>query len=182
MKKIFFALLIFMTIQTAHAQFGIRAGYSSSNFEDTNFKPKSGFHVGAYYRADAALFSLEPGIYYGKKGYETNDGQTGAKINENLHYVDVPILVRLNFLPALNIFAGPQGSVLIARNYEDGNGSDSSTEVIRGYDIAAVVGVAFNLPFGINAQVSYDFGLTDLNYFDNDVNNRVFKLSAGWDF
>lgn len=182
MKKFFFLLLSLLMIQGAHAQFGIRAGYSSANLADTNFDNKSGFHVGGYYRADAGFFSIEPGIQYSQKGYETNDGQTGAKIDESLSYIDVPILVRLNFLPSLNVFAGPQPSVLIARKYTDGTGTNSSTDVIRGYDIAAVVGVGVGLPWGINAQASYDFGLISLNYFDTDVKSQAFKISVGYDF
>ncbi|MHA7130948.1 porin family protein [Algoriphagus namhaensis] len=182
MKKILLLFTLFGLFQTAQAQFGLRAGFSSANFEDTNFKPKSGFHVGAYYRAEAGFFSVEPGIQYAMKGYETNNDQTGAKIDEQLSYVDIPVLVRLNFLPALNVFAGPQASVLVSRKYTDATGTNTSTEPIRGYDVAGVVGLGANLPLGINAQVSYDFGLTSLNYFNTDVKNRVFKLSLGYDF
>ncbi|MDN3203042.1 porin family protein [Algoriphagus sediminis] len=182
MKKIFLVLLAFGLLQSAHAQFGVRAGYSSANFEDTNFRNKSGFHVGGYYRADVGFFSIEPGLQFAQKGYETNDGQSGAKIDEKLSYVDVPVLFRLNFLPSLNVFAGPQGSILVSRKYTDGTDTNTSTEIIRGYDIAGVVGLGVSLPWGINAQASYDFGLTSLNYFDTNVNNRVFKLSVGWDF
>lgn len=182
MKKIFFLLLSIVLIQGAQAQFGVRAGYSSGNFEPTNYRNKSGFHVGGYYRAGADFFSVEPGIQFSQKGYETNDGQSGAKIDEKLSYVDVPILVRFSFLPRLNVFAGPQGSVLISRKYTDGTDTNTSTDVIKGYDIAGVVGLGVSLPWGINAQASYDFGLTSLNYFDTDVKSRVFKLSVGFDF
>lgn len=182
MKKIFFLLLSVLLIQGAQAQFGVRAGYNSANFEQTNYRNKSGFHVGGYYRAEAGFFSVEPGIQFSQKGYESNNGQTGAKIDESLSYVDVPLLFRLNFLPSLNVLAGPQGSVLISRKYSDGTNTVTSTEIIRGYDVAGVVGLGVNLPLGINAQVSYDFGLTSLNYFDTDVKSRVFKLSVGYDF
>ncbi len=182
MKKIFLVLLAFGLFQSAQAQFGVRAGWSSANFEDTNFRNKSTFHVGGYYRAEAGAFSIEPGLQFSQKGYETNDGQTGAKIDEQLSYIDVPLLFRLNFLPSLNVFAGPQGSILISRKYTDGMDTNTSTEIIRGYDIAGVVGLGVSLPWGINAQASYDFGFTSLNYFDTNVTNRVFKLSLGWDF
>lgn len=182
MKNILLVFLAMFVFQAAHAQFGVRAGYSSANFSDTNFDNTSGFHVGAYYRAGAGFFSVEPGIQFSQKGYETNEVGTGAKINERVNYVDVPLLFRLNFIPAINVFAGPQASVLISRNYEIGTDTNTSTEVIRGYDIGGVVGLGVNLPIGLNAQVSYDIGLTSLNYFDTDVKNRVLKLSLGYDF
>jgi len=62
-------------------------------------------------------------------------------ISEKLNYVDIPVLIRLNIYPFLNVFAGPQASLLLSRKYElDGN-TDTSTEVISGYDLGGVVGL-----------------------------------------
>lgn len=182
MKK--FLLLIFSIglISTAQAQFGIRAGLNSTTFSDTNFDSRLGFHVGGYYKLKAGLVAIEPGIQFSQKGYKGTDGQSGDDVNERLNYIDIPVLVRVNIIPAVNIFAGPQGSLLISRNYELGNSSSTSTEVVKGYDIGAVLGVGVNLPLGFNVQGSYDLGISDLNYFNTDVKNRGFKLSIGKDF
>ncbi|UZD24599.1 porin family protein [Algoriphagus halophytocola] len=183
MKKLlilFFAIGLFST--AAHAQFGVRAGYSSPNFTDfasTDANP--GFHVGAYYKFGAGFIALEPGIQYAQKGYKNNAAPGGAT-TERLNYIDVPVLLRLNFLPFLNVFAGPQGSVLVSRSYEEGGDTNTNTDGVKGYDIAGVAGVGANLPLGLNAQVSYDFGLQNLNYFGQDVKNNVFKISIGYDF
>lgn len=181
MKKLLFLIFSIGLISTAQAQFGVRAGYNSSNFSDTNFDSKHGFHVGAYYKIKAPVVAIEPGIQFTQKGYTGMDAASGDDITEKVNYIDVPVLVRVNLLPILNVFAGPQGSVLISRDYELGNTSDSSTEVIKGYDIGAVLGLGVNLPLGLNLQASYDLGLSDLNYFNTDVKNRVFKLSLGLD-
>jgi hypothetical protein len=183
MKKLLLLLLSVGIISAAQAQFGVRAGYSTSNFSDTNFTSKSGFHLGGYYRYGNGFLSIEPGLQYSQKGYETQ-ASTSAEVSERLGYLDIPVLLRLNsvFLPFLNVFAGPQASLLLSRNYDLGGITNTSTEVIRGYDIGGVVGVGVGFESGFNAQLSYDLGFTDLNYFNSNVKNRVLKVSVGFDF
>jgi hypothetical protein len=181
MKKLFLFLVAFGVFFAANAQFGIRAGLSSGNFSDTNFNAKVGYHVGGYYRLGTGFISVEPGVQFSTKGYEGNVKTTGAVISEKLNYVDIPVLVRLNVYEFLNVFAGPQASLLLSRKYElDGN-TDTSTEVISGYDIGGVVGLGVSILSGINFQISYDLGLKSLNYYNTDVKNRVLKLSVGID-
>jgi hypothetical protein len=181
MKKLFLFLVTFGLIFAANAQFGIRAGLSSGNFSDTNFNAKVGYHVGGYYRLGTGFISVEPGVQFSTKGYEGNVKTTGAVISEKLNYIDIPVLIRLNVYEFLNVFAGPQASLLLSRKYElDGN-TDTSTEAIRGYDLGGVVGLGVSIPSGVNFQISYDLGLTSLNYYNTDVKNRVLKLSVGFD-
>lgn len=180
MKKLlvlFFALGLF---STANAQFGVRAGYSSANFSDFDSDAIAGFHAGTYYRKDLGLISLESGLQFSQKGYMVDQGGAG-EITERLNYIDLPVLLRVNFLPIVNVFAGPQGSALLSRKYENGGNTQTSTEAIKPYDISGVVGVGVKLPLNLNAQVSYDFGLQSLNYFDQDVKNNVLKFSLGID-
>jgi hypothetical protein len=182
MKKLLLLLLSVGILGATQAQFGVRAGYSASNFSDTNFTSKSGFHLGGYYRYGNGFLSIEPGLQYSQKGYETTQAVTSAEVTERLGYLDIPVLVRLNFLPFLNVFAGPQASLLLSRNYDLGGITSNSTEPIRGYDLGGVVGVGVGLASGFNAQLNYDLGFTDLNYFNSNVKNRVFKVSVGFDF
>ncbi|WP_026950969.1 porin family protein [Algoriphagus mannitolivorans] len=179
MKKVLWVFFMVFITNIAHAQFGIRAGYSSANFSDTNFSPKSGFHAGVYFTAGSDLIQVEPGIQFAGKGY-TGEDDNGTAIDEQLNYLDLPVLVRLSLMPILNVFAGPQASFLLSRNYQLGQVSSNSLEVISAYDLGGVVGAQLQLPAGINFQASYDIGLKSLNYFDTDVKNRVFKISLGY--
>jgi len=184
MKKLLVLVFALGFFGTAEAQFGVRAGFSTANFSDFDSDPIAGFHAGAYFRKELGFISIEPGLQFSQKGYES-DGLIGTPPiqNDRLSYVDVPVLFRVDFLPFLNVFAGPQGSVLVSRklNYVDG-GTETSTEPIKGYDIAGVVGVGANLPLGLNAQVSYDIGFQSVNYYNQDVKNNVLKISIGYDF
>jgi hypothetical protein len=181
MKKILTLFFLITFAGMAHAQIGIRAGLNSSNFSSTDYSNKTGFHLGGYYLIKKDFISIEPGIQYSQKGYNTVM-LGGSDVSETLGYLDVPLLFRLNFLSILNAFAGPQASVLLSRNYESGNTTSTSTDVIRGYDMGGVVGVGVSVFGGLNAQISYDMGFTNLNYFDVDVKNRVLKLSLGYTF
>jgi hypothetical protein len=181
MRKIILAIFLLGFAASAQAQFGIRAGLSSANFSNTDFTSTTGFHVGAYYLAKTTsnLLSLEPGIQYSGKGYTAVAPGVGD-VTEKLGYVDIPVLVRLSLIPSLNVFAGPQASVLVSRNYTLGTTTSTSLEPVRGYELGAVVGLGLKVAAGLNLQASYDLGLSSLNYFNTDVSNRVLKLSLGY--
>lgn len=182
MRKVLLVFFLVGLATAAQAQFGVRAGYNSSNFSNTNFDAKSGFHIGAYYTIGADFISIEPGIQYSQKGYKGTQAGTGDAVEEKLGYIDIPVLVRLKLIPALNIFAGPQASVFASSDYQLGDQSSDSSEAIKGYDIGGVFGAQAKLPLGFNVQASYDLGFTSLNYYDTDVKNQVFKISLGYTF
>lgn len=183
MKKIgvlaaFFVL--FLTANVAHAQFGLRSGVNIANFDGYDFNSRVGYYFGVYYNKPIRdKISVEPGVFYSEKGYKA----TNPVITENLNYIDIPVLVRYHINETFNIFAGPQGSLLLNRKYQvDGGNVVTSMDAVRGYDIAGVLGVAVKLPRGFNVQANYDMGLVSLNYFDVNVKNRVFKVSIGKNF
>jgi hypothetical protein len=182
MRKVLIAFFLLGLAATAQAQVGLRAGFNSANFSDTNFDSKPGFHFGVYYSFGTDFLSVEPGLQYSQKGYQGTSDLTGDAVDEQLGYVDLPVLLRLKLIPSINVFAGPQFSFLASRNYQLGNVTSNSTEPIKGYDVAGVVGAQVVLPLGFNVQASYDVGLSSLNYFDTDVKNRVFKVSLGYTF
>jgi hypothetical protein len=183
MKKLLVLLLSFGLFSAAHAQFGVRAGYSSANFSNADFDAKGGFHAGLYYTKDLGFLSVEPGIQFAQKGYKFEGASNPESATEQMNYVDVPVLVRVNFLPFLNVFAGPQVSALVSRKYENSNGDNiSDTKPVKGYDIAGIVGVGVQLASGFNFQLSYDIGLQNIQYYGTDVKNNVFKASLGYDF
>ncbi|MBN7817813.1 porin family protein [Algoriphagus pacificus] len=166
----------------ANAQPGVRAGLSSGNLTDTNYNAILGIHGGLYYNLNLGFIGVEPGIQFAQKGYRGNDRNTGKVSHERLNYVDVPLLLRFNFLPEVNLFVGPQVSFLMSRKYELDGFVDTSTEAFTKNEFGGVGGIGVNFPYGVNFQVSFDIAKTDLG--DNYVNkhNKVFKMSLGFDF
>jgi hypothetical protein len=128
-------------------------------------------------------FSIEPGAYYSVKGTQNNDiANTRAVLN----YIDVPILLRFYATDGLNIFAGPQGSILLGSRFEGdilGNVVGWETNAVNDIDAGVVFGLGYNLPIGLNLQASYDLGLTPV-FRDSEANiyNRGFKVSLGYSF
>ncbi|MGY6744939.1 MAG: porin family protein [Cecembia sp.] len=178
MNKSFVILLGFLLVigsTSSFAQFGVRGGLSASNFDGFSFNSRIGFHLGAFYEYQLQEdLTIESGLYFSQKGYKSNT----EDIKENLNYIDIPLFVRYYIGDIFNVFAGPQGSLLVSRKYTLDGEISQTMEVLRRYEIAAVLGAGVDLPLDLNVQVSYDFGLVNLNYFDYTVRNRVFKLSV----
>ncbi|UCS93110.1 PorT family protein [Echinicola marina] len=179
-QLIIIVMLLLGAYQQVKAQTGIRAGWNYSKIHDISNGGNSGFHAGIYKKISLlGLIGVEPSIQYSQKGAEVDNMGTSGK--ERLHYIDVPVLVRLGFIPLINVFAGPQASFLVARKY-DGATNVSSINELSQFDMGGVVGVGVNLPLGFNVQGSYDFGFSDLNYNDFESKNRLIKVSIGKNF
>jgi len=188
MKKtlgIFLLMFGLIGVQEVHAQFfqaGIRAGFSYPNITGIDANAYSGMHAGAYFKFNPlGPFAVEPGIQYSQKGYRAPASSPSGHVVDRLHYLDVPVLVRMSVLPLVNIFAGPQASYLLARNY-DGDVSFTNTRNIRDFDLSGVAGIGIDLPLGFNLQGSYEFGITNLEYDGNETRHNVVKVSLGKTF
>src|SRR5690554_4033282 len=199
MKKTILAIVSVMAFTVAaHAQqrtsaseqigsFGVRGGVNFFNWggddaSGNDYTNRTGFHAGIYgnmFVTDG--FAIEPGAYYSVKGTQADNIVDSRAI---LNYVDVPILLRFYATDGLNIFAGPQGSILVGSKFEGnafGQTFSFNTDDINDLDAGLVFGIGYNLPIGLNLQGSYDLGLTPV-FKDSNANvyNRGFKISLGF--
>lgn len=199
MKKVIFAIAALMVVTlSANAQvrtpasdqvasFGVRGGVNFFNWggddaSNNDYTNRAGFHAGIYGNMFVTdRFAIEPGAYYSVKGTEADNVINSRSV---LTYVDVPILLRFYATDGLNIFAGPQGSILVGSKLEGdafGQTFTFDTDDINDLDAGIVFGLGYNLPIGLNIQGSYDLGLTPV-FKDSDANvyNRGFKISLGF--
>jgi len=188
MKKITLVWILILTmggLQEVKAQFldvGVRAGLNYPNLSGVDSQTYTGFHAGTYFRMSfLGVWTVEPGIQYSQKGFRALSTSPGGAGTDRFHAIDVPVLVRFSVLPLVNIFAGPQASYLVGRDF-NGAASITNTDNLRNFDLSAVVGVGLNLPLGFNLQGSYDLGLTSVNYDGLPTYNNVVKISLGKDF
>jgi len=188
MKKITLILMLGLYMigyQEVKAQFldvGVRGGLNYPNLTGIDSETFTGFHAGAYFKMNfLGLWAVEPGIMYSQKGFRSLSTAPGGVGTDRFHAIDVPVLVRFSVLPLVNIFAGPQASYLVGRDF-NGAVSFTNTDNLRNFDLSAVVGVGLNLPLGFNLQGSYDLGLTSVNYEGQPTYNNVVKISLGKDF
>lgn len=210
------AVSVFATAQSKPS-FGIRAGAASYSMQGdainnlnnlldyTNGYVTTTSHTGFFAGANASipvsdLVSIEPGIYYTQKGYEMN-GQlnlkgadflgANAKAKLTSHYVDVPLLLKLNF-NGFQVFAGPQVSYLAKADLKTTAGvlgfnllnkTMDATNQFNRWDAGVTGGIGYQFANGVNVSASYDHGLSKVDANQNlDSYNRGFKVGLGVNF
>lgn len=220
-RKIFMGILgifLFTTGAKAQVSFGIRAGANYSKWQGESLqlvedlvdktdgyvvtKGTIGYHVGGYVNIPISRgISFEPGLNYTKKGYGIKGDfqisalkmlgiNIGAQVMQ--HYIDMPLLVKVNVYKGLNVYAGPQVSYLVRStlNAKAGalgisffNRGFGITERFNKFDLGLTGGIGYHFNNGLNIQAGYDYGLSKLDKNHNfDIHNRVVKLSLGFGF
>lgn len=195
MKKIYVLLLIVMASGSAMAQveLGLRGGLNlNSNSVDLatgGASPtdvadsKTGFHFGAYASFNLGLLSIQPEAYYSVQGSDVSVGSVNGAIKSN--YLQVPILVRFDFLKMINIHVGPQYGILLKNEIDvDGSVTDLKEKSASG-DFSIMAGVGIDLPSNLSVTLRYVKGFT--NIVDEAVaggpdtmKNAMLQLSVGY--
>ncbi|WP_133274139.1 porin family protein [Hymenobacter radiodurans] len=204
MKKVFLSfLLIAGAASFSHAQgvkLGLRAGANLSNYAgkgkenlenalDVELKQLVGPHGGITLNAPLSsdgFFSLQPELLYSQKGFRIEED--GAKQTVRNHYIDLPILARIN-ADGLIFEAGPQlGYLVAAKSKYEGGGrteEDSSLDGYNRFDIGYVAGVGYQFASGPSLTIRYNGGISSVGEDDDDdtkARNAVFQLSLGYVF
>ena len=221
MKKqiLLIASIVVSTLSFAQLQpsFGIRAGIISAGMkgdavnslqnvlEFTNGAITTSNHLGFFAGANASipvsdLDSIEPGLYYSQKGYQMKGELNlkgveflgaNAKATLTSNYVDIPVLLKLNF-NGLQLFAGPQLSYLAKADLRTTAGAlgfnvldktMEATDQFNRWDAAVTGGIGYQFANGFNISASYDHGLSKVDANKSlDSYNRSFKLGLGFNF
>ncbi|WP_194774425.1 outer membrane beta-barrel protein [Pararhodonellum marinum] len=171
-------------IGSAFGQAGIRLGMNYPGLSDWDWRASNGFHAGFYYKLSlGGILAIEPGLQYTKKSlFEMAEDDLGPYELENrFNQLDIPVLVRFSLLPFVNVFAGPQLSYVMSSKMVT---PELPQPIVQRNEWAkgGVVGVGVSLPFGLNVQGSYDFGMSRWEMDGVDFRNRILKLSVGKNF
>ncbi|TYZ06254.1 PorT family protein [Hymenobacter lutimineralis] len=103
------------------------------------------------------FFSLQPELLYTQKGARVTED--GRRYSSRLHYLDVPILARIN-TAGFVVEAGPQIGFLLKQT---GNYSGQApTYAYRKLDLGYVAGLGYQAQQGYVAGVRYNGGLADI--------------------
>jgi len=172
MKTFFLSLLVvpfFVTSAIAQCGYGVKAGINISNHkttgegENVNTNPLVGFHIGGY----GHYFILEPlavqgELLFSQKGSKWDDPYFSGK--DRVNYIDIPILVRYQFLEYLNVHTGPQLGILVgAKQISDEGDKIDIKDYYKGTDFSLVFGAEGNLPHNINIAIRYILGVSTIN-------------------
>lgn len=173
-------------------------GVSEATLSTGGLKP--GFHAGGYLAIPVnEYFSLEPGLYYSRKGMsvehifnQNSFLKMRAKVTNEAHYLDLPVLAKFNIGNGFQLFAGPQISYLVHNKVRAeagilGFSYDQAVDWntgLRDFDFALAGGIGYQFTNGLQLNATYDHGLTSLDQGRSnlDIYNRAVKFSVGYTF
>ena len=195
MKKIVAILTLFIVVGSvpafSQAQFalGIKGGLNFANLDikgstSSNYENRTGYHAGAFALIKITAFAIQPEILFSKQGTQYTVSTTNYEAN--FDYINVPIMLKFYLPLGLNLQAGPQFGFLTTCEIKQTVGSTTSVQDAKDFykssDVAASMGLGWDLPFGLTLDARYNLGLSDINEGSNNnsTKNNVFMISAGY--
>lgn len=186
MKKYFLiAFLATTTATMAQSGFGLKGGLNYGDNGEISYTDvttagedimkggdsKVGYHFGLFYRSDFAGLFLRPELLYTrtKSSYEYNNEEADYNVSK----IDLPILLGVDILGPLNIFAGPSLQYILENDFD----GVTLGEVENEFTIGAQFGVGVKLG-SIGLDVRYERSLKEneaavLNLTDGNGLQRV---------
>lgn len=142
------------------------------------YKMKVGLVAGAEFGYNISeQFGISAGLLYTMQGGKVKDAE-----NENVDYLNIPILANYYIIPGLAIKAGVQPGFLVSAKYD---GVDIK-DLYQKFDIAIPIGLSYEFDnFVIDARYNLGVGNIidkDLSKWAGDakVHNSVIMLTLGY--
>ena len=195
MKKTILSLALLAGLTSvAHAQsgvkFGIRGGISANTLsgDDDKFGNKIdsySYGLGGLGGVTANfglsdLISIQPELLYNLKGTQIND----SKDRLDLHYIDLPILVKVN-ADGPYFEAGPQVGYLISAKLGGATKTRIETKDLQGLSLGYVAGVGYQLTSGLSLGVRFNGGISSVGKDDDRYDqqrSQSFNFVVGYQF
>ena len=181
---------------------GIKGGYSLAKFSltpseaEVDWKYLPSWVAGIYFDFKLGFVSVQPEILYTRMGAKISDEVEDFRLEYRMDYVQVPVLLKLNIVPAGPIrpflYGGGYGAYLVKAEGFMQMGEESETadiiEDFQRYDYGVVGGggLAFKLP-GVSLSVEgrYNMGLANIikDPFEGEsLKNRSIMVLVGVGF
>ena len=153
---------------------GLKAGANFASITDASgLSNRTGFLIGVF---AGVKFSDKLGIQ-GDLLYSQQGANSDPK-DIDLNYINVPIVLKYYLIQGFNLQAGPQFGFIVDDNIKDVLGNVIEAE---SFDLAGVLGLGYDFPFGIRIEGRHNFGLTDV--FNSDKGkNSVTSIAIGYSF
>lgn len=195
MKKTILSLAVLAGLTSAaHAQsgprFGIRAGASATTLSGDDDKFGNKIDTYTYGLAGLGgvtvnfplsdLISIQPELLYNLKGTQIND----SKDRLDLHYIDLPILLKVN-ADGPYFEAGPQVGYLISAKLGGETKTRIETKDLQGLSLGYVAGVGYRLTSGLSLGVRFNGGISSVGKDDDRYDqqrNQAFSFVVGYEF
>ena len=128
-------------------------------------KSKLGFHVGAFGKIDFGTLYLRPELVYTR--LNSKYGNNDYKMNK----IDMPLLVGLNIIGPVHVFAGPSLQYILDTELENVNLSDVKNDFTVGFNIGA--GVNLSEQFGVDLRYERGFSENEAEIINQEGNSRL---------
>ncbi len=193
-RILFLMIFILIAVNKGNAQstIGIRAGVMSSKQEvengdiTDNYQSKLGADIAFVANFPIGIVSISPEFHWLQKGGKIEDlSGTVGEVSKTFNYLEIPILVKLNFGNPVGFFllAGPSVGYLLNGSDKDMDGqtNDIDLDFYKRAEFGAHVGGGISLgPIKIDAR--YIFGLTDIFDDSSDIQITNSSIGAGVSF
>jgi hypothetical protein len=174
------AFFISTTVFSQELDLGIKLGSNFASIShakegsSTRTGIQAGFFAGIKFN-DKVGISLD--VLYSQQGADFDAGAF------DLTYVNLPFVVKYYLVGGLHIQAGPQFGVLIDESLSE-TLTNEYKEIVES-EISGIIGIGYDLPFGLRIDVRYNFGLTDISkpeVGNKGIKNSVFTVAVGFAF
>ncbi|HSD13017.1 MAG TPA: porin family protein [Flavobacterium sp.] len=184
----------------SNTRFGIKGGMNVATLtgDEEDTKSLIGLHIGGIVECKINdKFAIQPELlfsmqgtkyeYSGYDGFETYYAEDKFKLN----YLNIPIMAKYYAAKKFYIEAGPQIGFLLSARYEYsdsvyGSGEEDAKDYVKSVDFGLNIGAGFDFTDNVFAGVRYNFGLSNINDFEDDddfkSHNGVLSISAGYKF
>jgi len=169
---------------------GVKGGLNMSKLDvnstvAANYDARTGFHGGGFVLVKLTKFAVQPEVLFSRQGSKL--GINGLTLEQNIDYINVPVMLKLYTIAGINLQIGPQlgflysatGSVLDKATQQP---LDATKELYKKSDLSLSMGAGWDLPFGLTVDARYNLGLGIIQ--DNPsldaTKNQVFQVSVGY--
>lgn len=197
MKKIHLtlaAVLLMLVATSVHAQIqvavGVKGGVNMSKLNINssvadNYDARTGFHGGGFVLVKLTKLGIQPEVLFSRQGSKLS--LNGVNLEQNIDYINVPVILKLYTIAGINLQFGPQlgflysatGSVLDKATQAP---IDATKDLFKKSDLSLAMGAGWDLPFGLMVEARYNLGLGVIQ--DNPqldaTKNQVFQVSLGY--
>jgi opacity protein-like surface antigen len=163
---------------------------------------RTGFYIGGAVDIPISdAVSIEPGLTYTQRGYGLKGSLTinalkidalNARATSQMHYVDMPVLIKVKPVGGLTVFAGPQVSYLANNNLRADvnvlgfsllNTNLDITNQFNRLDAGIIAGIGYESTSGIGVNAAYERGFNRLDKNRNfEVFNQGIKVGLTYKF
>lgn len=179
MKKLLTILFLAAGL-TTYAQsdsgFGIKGGLnfgSTGDFQNEiannveNPDDKIGYHLGLFAKADLGIIYLRPELIYTQLNSEYSIGDLEVK------KIDLPILVGIDVIGPLHMFAGPSLQYIVDTDFETNTANFDLGDAQDDFTVGLQVGVGVNIG-NLGLDLRYERGLSENEaQFSGLSNSRI---------